>query len=54
MDPEKPALRADGTLKEALEMEWVHSPSVDSIALPPDNIDVKEALPTTHNLRRAA
>ena len=54
MDPDKPALRADGTLKDASEIDWVHSPSADSITLPFDEVDVKEAPPATRNLRRVA
>lgn len=38
MDPDKPAVWADGTLRDASEMEWIHSPSADSIVLPFDDI----------------
>ena len=34
-----PALRSDGTLKEASELEWLHSPSDEKKSLPPDNFD---------------
>jgi hypothetical protein len=30
-----PALRSDGSLKEALEIEWIHSPSAENKSLPP-------------------
>ena len=30
-----PALRSDGTLKEASEIEWIHSPSAENKSLPP-------------------
>ncbi|KAL5476481.1 hypothetical protein ACEPAI_3338 [Sanghuangporus weigelae] len=35
MDTETPALREDGTLKDALEMEWFHSLSAETVELPP-------------------
>ena len=28
--PDAPALRPDGTLKEASELEWIHSPSAEN------------------------
>ena len=33
--PDAPALRCDRTLKEALELEWIHSPSAKNKSLPP-------------------
>ena len=33
--PDAPALRPDGTLKEALELEWIYSPSAENKSLPP-------------------
>jgi hypothetical protein len=32
--PDVPALRSDGTLKEASELEWIHSPSAENKSLP--------------------
>ena len=37
--PDAPALRSDGTLKEALELEWIHSPSAENKSLPPTLAD---------------
>ena len=54
MDPDRPAIRADGTLKEASEMEWVHSPSAETVVLPFGDVDVKEAPRPTRNLRWVA
>jgi hypothetical protein len=34
-----PALRSDGTLKEASEIEWIHSPSAENRSLPPTLAD---------------
>jgi len=36
-DPDACALRPDGTLKDASEIEWLHSPTTDHIPLPPTN-----------------
>ena len=33
-DPEAPALNADSTLKDASEMEWLHSPSAQAATIP--------------------
>ena len=33
--PDVPTLRSDGTLKEASELEWIHSPSAENKSLPP-------------------
>jgi hypothetical protein len=33
--PDAPALRPDGALKEASELEWIHSPSAENKSLPP-------------------
>ena len=35
MNPDRPALRLDGSLKDASELQWINSPSDDVIALPP-------------------
>ena len=37
--PDVPALRPDGTLKEASEIEWIHSPSAENKSLPPTLAD---------------
>ena len=37
--PDAPALRPDGTLKEALELEWIHSPSAENKSLLPTLTD---------------
>ena len=37
--PDVPALRPDGTLKEASELEWIHSPSAENKSLPPTLTD---------------
>jgi hypothetical protein len=37
--PDVPALRPDGTLKEASELEWIHSPSAKNKSLPPTLTD---------------
>ena len=37
--PDTPALRPDGTLKEALELEWIHSPSAENKSLLPTLTD---------------
>ena len=37
--PDTLALRPDGTLKEALELEWIHSPSAENKSLPPTLTD---------------
>lgn len=34
MDSEQPARRANGTLKDASELDWVYSPSADTVVLP--------------------
>ncbi|KAF8809283.1 hypothetical protein BYT27DRAFT_7094834 [Phlegmacium glaucopus] len=34
-DPDAPARNADGTLKEASEMEWLHSPSAQAATIDP-------------------
>jgi hypothetical protein len=34
MDQEAPARRSDGTLKDASEIEWLHSPSAETRPLP--------------------
>ena len=34
-DSDAPVLRADGTLKDASEMEWINSPSAEKKTLPP-------------------
>ncbi|GJE88702.1 hAT transposon family protein [Phanerochaete sordida] len=36
MDLETPALNTDGTLKDARDIEWINSPSNETIELPPD------------------
>ena len=33
--PDVPTLRSDGTLKEASELEWIHSPGAENKSLPP-------------------
>ena len=33
MSPENPALRPDGTLKDASEIEWLNSPSDETVPL---------------------
>ena len=38
MDTETPALNEDGTLKDASEMEWVFSPSANTVELPPERV----------------
>ena len=35
MDPDNPALNADGSLKNAEEIEWDHSPTQPNRILPP-------------------
>jgi len=35
-DPDTPALRPDGTLKDASKIDWVHSPSSETRVLPPE------------------
>ena len=37
--PDVPALRPDGTLKEASELEWIHSPSAENKSLLPTLTD---------------
>ena len=37
--PDAPALRSDGTLKEASELEWIYSPSAKNKSLPPTLAD---------------
>src|SRR5271155_4495163 len=38
-DSDAPVLRADGTLKDASEMEWINSPSAEKKTLPPFHPD---------------
>jgi len=37
-DPDVPALRPDGTLKDASEIEWICSPSAEKRTLPPESV----------------
>ena len=44
MDPDNPALNANGSLKNADEMEWDHSPTQPNRILPPVQASVSKPM----------